>query len=282
MGGLLFLAQVGPSKGLGSQWAHPRDSQTLSAHFLGSPVSMCQSMLVAVGAPWGPECWAFVYPRLCSAAGSVCGWTDDSWAIVRSRSPIVRASPALRQSLGRSLCPGRSKGTREEGCHSQAVGEGFSIWGGGAVWRGGASDSSVSRRGNPLEFLMDEVRGQRENLGVERESEPEQPEGWHRHDARCRSCWRGRLKGSASLHGSFTGDVLGLRWTTAVDMTRRESLCLSLEFREARWNRSSAQTWYLKSPAGTSLAVQRLRLCTCTAGGVGSIPRQGTKILHTT
>ena len=31
---------------------------------------------------------------------------------------------------------------------------------------------------------------------------------------------------------------------------------------------------------GTSLEVQWLRLCTSTAGGVGSIPDQGTKILH--
>ena len=32
--------------------------------------------------------------------------------------------------------------------------------------------------------------------------------------------------------------------------------------------------------AGTSLAVQRLRLCAYTAEGEGSIPGQGTKILH--
>ena len=31
---------------------------------------------------------------------------------------------------------------------------------------------------------------------------------------------------------------------------------------------------------GTSLAVQWLRLCASTAGGTGSIPVQGTKILH--
>ena len=31
---------------------------------------------------------------------------------------------------------------------------------------------------------------------------------------------------------------------------------------------------------GTSLVVQRLRLCASTAGGLGSIPDQGTKILH--
>ena len=30
----------------------------------------------------------------------------------------------------------------------------------------------------------------------------------------------------------------------------------------------------------TSLVVQRLRLCTSTAGGTGSIPDQGTKIPH--
>lgn len=41
---------------------------------------------------------------------------------------------------------------------------------------------------------MDEVRGQREKMGVERESEPEQPKGWHCHDARCRSLWRGRVE----------------------------------------------------------------------------------------
>ena len=33
---------------------------------------------------------------------------------------------------------------------------------------------------------------------------------------------------------------------------------------------------------GTSLAVQWLRLCTSTAGGLGSNPGQGTKILHAT
>ena len=33
--------------------------------------------------------------------------------------------------------------------------------------------------------------------------------------------------------------------------------------------------------AGTSLAVQWLRLCASTAGGMGSIPGQGSKILHT-
>ena len=31
---------------------------------------------------------------------------------------------------------------------------------------------------------------------------------------------------------------------------------------------------------GTSLAVQWLRLCASTAGGMGLIPGQGTKILH--
>ena len=31
---------------------------------------------------------------------------------------------------------------------------------------------------------------------------------------------------------------------------------------------------------GTSLVVQWLRICTSTAGGIGSIPGQGTKILH--
>ena len=35
-----------------------------------------------------------------------------------------------------------------------------------------------------------------------------------------------------------------------------------------------------KFPKGTSLAVQWLRLCASTAGGTGSIPGQGTKILH--
>ena len=37
----------------------------------------------------------------------------------------------------------------------------------------------------------------------------------------------------------------------------------------------------LESPfIGTSLAVQWLRLCASTAGGMGSIPGQGPKILH--
>ena len=34
--------------------------------------------------------------------------------------------------------------------------------------------------------------------------------------------------------------------------------------------------WYF----GTSLAVQWLRLCPSSAGGMGSIPSRGTKILH--
>ena len=80
--------------------------------------------------------------------------------------------------------------------HPGGVEEGVSpSVGARAAWRGGASDSSVSRKWNPLEFLMDEVRGQRENIGVERESEPEQPQGWHRHDAKCRNRWRGRFEG---------------------------------------------------------------------------------------
>ena len=38
--------------------------------------------------------------------------------------------------------------------------------------------------------------------------------------------------------------------------------------------------WLKQHPIGTSLVVQWLRLCTSTAGAAGSIPRQGTKILH--
>ena len=37
----------------------------------------------------------------------------------------------------------------------------------------------------------------------------------------------------------------------------------------------------IKKTLGTSLAVQWLRLCVCTAGGAGSIPGWGTKIPHT-
>ena len=37
----------------------------------------------------------------------------------------------------------------------------------------------------------------------------------------------------------------------------------------------------LKVRTGTSLVVQWLRLCVSSAGGVGSIPGQGTKIPHT-
>ena len=38
--------------------------------------------------------------------------------------------------------------------------------------------------------------------------------------------------------------------------------------------------FFFWSNAGTSLAVQWLRLCTSTAGGMGLIPGQGTKIPH--
>ena len=37
---------------------------------------------------------------------------------------------------------------------------------------------------------------------------------------------------------------------------------------------------FIKSPTGTSLAVQWLRLCASTAGGAGSISGRGTKILE--
>ena len=36
----------------------------------------------------------------------------------------------------------------------------------------------------------------------------------------------------------------------------------------------------IKAYNGTSLGLQCLRLCTSTAGGTGSMPGQGTKILH--
>ena len=39
---------------------------------------------------------------------------------------------------------------------------------------------------------------------------------------------------------------------------------------------------FKKQTLGTSLAVQWLRLCTPNAGGMGSIPGQGTKIPHAT
>ena len=35
-----------------------------------------------------------------------------------------------------------------------------------------------------------------------------------------------------------------------------------------------------KTKVGTSMVIQRLRLCTSSAGGSGSIPGQETKILH--
>ena len=44
-----------------------------------------------------------------------------------------------------------------------------------------------------------------------------------------------------------------------------------------------ANIWQLQTEItvrGTSLAVQRLRLCASAAGGKGSVPGQGAKILH--
>ena len=38
---------------------------------------------------------------------------------------------------------------------------------------------------------------------------------------------------------------------------------------------------FLKPHLGTSLAVQWLKLCSSTAGDLGLIPGQGTRILHT-
>ena len=43
---------------------------------------------------------------------------------------------------------------------------------------------------------------------------------------------------------------------------------------------SLAQSYTYESHPGTSLAVQWLRLCAPNAGGMGSIPGQGTKIPH--
>ena len=51
------------------------------------------SKLVALGAPGGPGCRAFMCLRLRSAAGSVHGWTDHGWATVRGRSPPSRGPP---------------------------------------------------------------------------------------------------------------------------------------------------------------------------------------------
>ena len=45
--------------------------------------------------------------------------------------------------------------------------------------------------------------------------------------------------------------------------------------------RLKSQMTLITSP-GTSLAVQWLKLCASTAGGLGSISGQGTKILHAT
>ena len=38
--------------------------------------------------------------------------------------------------------------------------------------------------------------------------------------------------------------------------------------------------WFRTEKVGTSLAVQRLRLCASTAGGMSQVPGWGTKILH--
>ena len=46
-------------------------------------------------------------------------------------------------------------------------------------------------------------------------------------------------------------------------------------------HQGSPRLHFLKKTLGTSLAVQWLRLCVCTAGGAGSIPGWGTKIPHT-
>ena len=37
-----------------------------------------------------------------------------------------------------------------------------------------------------------------------------------------------------------------------------------------------------KQQRGTSLVVQRLRLCTCSLGDTGALPSQGAKIPHAT
>ena len=47
-------------------------------------------------------------------------------------------------------------------------------------------------------------------------------------------------------------------------------------------NSVSLSLVYKTQEAGTSLAVQQLRLCSSTTGGTGSIPGRGTKIPHAT
>ena len=50
---------------------------------------------------------------------------------------------------------------------------------------------------------------------------------------------------------------------------------IQLNGKNHKWSNS-------KMHRGTSLAVQCLRLCTSTAGGMGLIPGRGTRILHAT
>ena len=53
------------------------------------------------------------------------------------------------------------------------------------------------------------------------------------------------------------------------------------EFFVSMWNEAVSNEFIKKLHPGTSLEVQWLRLQACNAGGPGSIPGQGTKILHT-
>ena len=53
------------------------------------------------------------------------------------------------------------------------------------------------------------------------------------------------------------------------------------EFFVSMWKEAVSNEFIKKLHPGTSLEVQWLRLQACNAGGPGSIPGQGTKILHT-
>ena len=80
---------------------------------------------------------------------------------------------------------------------------------------------------------------------------------------------RGMVRGGRREEGSGWGTLVYL-WQIHVDIWQNQYNIVKLK------NKIKFKKIY----TGTSRAVQWLRLCASMAGGTGSIPSQGTKILH--
>ena len=75
-------------------------------------------------------------------------------------------------------------------------------------------------------------------------------------------------------------DVWQCTWSNVNQTSSFESPCVEIFKNSNFWKSFRCTMYWFKKYSGTCLAVQQLRLCTSTAGGMGLISDGGTKILH--